>query len=717
MSCSISRLSRHSWLAWLAVAGGLVACRGARSPAIAASVPVAVTAVPIVEVPAQWPATAPHADPSLLPRKVLRSQADRSSVKVSPDGQRIGWLGPVQGVLNVWVAPADDVTKAQPVTRLTGEDIHSWWWAPSSDRVIFAHDKGGDDSLHLYSVDLKKSETKDLTPIDGVFADLVAMSPKRPKEALVGMSEHGKKARDVYLVDLTTGTRKLVQANDGGFGAWVADDDLRVRYAIRRNADGSVDILQPAQTKEKWAPFQHVEPGDALTVEPLGFDKTGTLLYLTDSRNRDASGLFAVDTKTGAATLLAENPKTDVGPVLIHPVTKTIEAVSFDYDRPTWKVVDASVEGDFYYLQTFGDGTPVVTSRSLDEQRWLVAYTHGDGPTHYYRYDRDADIPGNPGKATFLFTGQDNLERAKLSTVSPVVVKARDGLDLVSYLTLPYASDPRAEGRPERPLPMVLWVHDGPAKRATLDYSAEQQLLANRGYAVLSVNYRGSSGFGPRFRSAGNQEWGGKMSDDLVDAARWAVDQKIADPSKIALVGAGYGGYAVLIGLATSPDSYACGVELGGPSNLPAFVQTSLPDPSIAIEPLDRLVGDWRTDEGKKLLSERSPSTHVDAIKSPVLIGQAKDDPRVREADTAAFVAALKARHIPVTYAIFADEDHDLDEPANRASFDALTEIFLAQCLGGPYQPIGEDLGGSTMTVPVGAHHVYGLRDAMSTKK
>ncbi len=268
----------------------------------------------------------------------------------------------------------------------------------SSDRVIFAHDKGGDDSLHLYAVDLKKSETKDLTPVDGVFAELVALSPKRPKEALIGMNDHGKKTRDAYLVDLTTGTRKLVQPNDGAFGAWTGDDDLRVRYATRRNPDASVDMLQPAQGKEKWTVFQHVGPGDALTVTPVGFDATGNTLYLNDSRNRDVSGLFAVDTKTGAATLISDNPKTDVGQVLIHPVKKTVEAVSFDYDRPTWKVVDASVEADFYYLQTFGDGSLVVTSRSSDEQHWLVGYTHDDGPTHYYRYDRDPGHPGQPGE-------------------------------------------------------------------------------------------------------------------------------------------------------------------------------------------------------------------------------------------------------------------------------------------------------------------------------
>jgi dipeptidyl aminopeptidase/acylaminoacyl peptidase len=710
---------RSCVLPLVAIVAGALGCAAASGPSLSVSTPAPIAAAVIAPraEAAPWPATAPHADSSLLPRKVLFAQVDRSSVKISPDGKRIGWLGPVQGALNVWVAPADDIQKGQAVTQLPGEDIQSWWWAMSGDRVIFAHDKGGDDSLHLYAVDLTKNETKDLTPIDGVYAELVALSAKRPKEALVGIEEHGKKVHDVYLVDLTTGTRKLAQANDGGFEAWTADDDLRVRYATRRNTDASVDLLQPAQGKEKWTVFQHVEPGDALTVRPVDFDKTGATLYLEDSRNRDVSGLFAVDTKTGGAKLVTDNPKTDLGSVLVHPVNKTVEAVLFEYDRPTWKIVDASVEGDFYYLQTFGDGTLTVTSRSLDEQHWLVAYAHGDGATHYYRYDRDPDIPGNPGKATFLFSSQDGLEKAKLASVSPVLIKARDGLDLVSYLTLPPASDPRAEGRPRSPLPMVVWVHDGPAARASLEYSPEQQLLASRGYAVLSVNYRGSTGFGPKFLNAGNQEWGGKMNGDLVDAVRWAVDQKIADPAKVAIAGVGYGGYAALAGMVTNPETFACGVDLGGPSNLPAFVQTAAPDPQREAERLTMQVGDWRTEDGKKLLADRSPGSHLEAIKGPLLIGQGKDDPRVREADTAAFVAALKGKRIPVTYAVFADEDHGLDDPANRKSFNVLTEIFLAQCLGGPFQPIGEDIAGSTMTVPVGAHHIYGLRDAMGLKK
>ncbi len=421
-----------------------------------------------------------------------------------------------------WVAPSDDVKKAQPVTQSTSDTIRAWWWTFGNDRVLFLDDKGGDGSSHLFEVDLAKNETKDMTPIDGVHAELLDLSPKRPREALVALNERDKKVRDVCLVDLVTGVRKVVQPNDGGFEGWVTDDDLRVRFATRRNADASVDFLQPTPGKEKWKPFQHVGLEDTLSLEAVAFDKSGNNLYLKDTRNRDTSGLFAVDTKTGTPTLLASDPRADAGPVLLHPTSKTIEAVSFDYDRPTWKVVDASVEADFYYLQTFGDGTLLVTSRSLDEQHWVVGYAHSDGPTHYYRYDRDTDIPGNPGTATFLFTAQEDLERAKLSPMNPVVIKSRDGLDLVSYLTLPNSQDARGEGRPEQPLPTVVWVHDGPWARASLEYSPEHQWLANRGYAVLSVNYRGSSGFGQKFLGAGDQEWGGKMNDDLVDAVRWA---------------------------------------------------------------------------------------------------------------------------------------------------------------------------------------------------
>lgn len=700
------------------LAGGLISC-SARHPVVA-SLPPASAAPPgpaAAPSPPTWPYETPRADPALLQRKVLFGQADRSNVKISPDGKKIGWLGPVNGALNVWIAPADDVKKATVVTHSTSDAIRSWWWSFDSERVLYIDDKGGDDSARLYAIDLSKNASKDLTPIDGVHAELVGLSPKRPHEALVALNERDKKVRDVALVDLVTGVRKLAQLNDGGYTGWTSDDDLRVRFVQRRNADSSIDFLQPGSSKDpkqKWTPFQHVAVEDELMVQAIGFDKDGTSLYLKDSRNRDTSALFSIDVaadaKSGSATLLAEDPRADVGQILVSPATKIIEAVSFDYDRPTWKIVDASVEGDFYYLQTFGDGSLVVTSRSLDEQHWLVAYTHSDGPTHYYRYDRDADIPGNPGKATFLFTGEDRLEKAKLSPTVPVVIKARDGLNLVSYLTIPSASDPRSEGRPTAPIPTVVLVHDGPWARASLEYSADHQLFASRGYAVLSVNYRGSVGFGQKFVNAGNLQWGAKMNDDVVDAVRWAISEKIADPSKVAIVGTGYGGYAVLSAMEATPDTFACGIDFGGPSSLASYVT---PD----VQPLAARVGDPRTEEGKKLLLDRSPLSHLEALKNPVLIGQGKDDPRVPEVQTAAFVEALRAKRTPVVYAVYGNEEADLGDLTNRKSFAALEDVFLAECLGGSFQPIGNDLMGSTLTVPTGAKHIVGLPEALGLQK
>jgi dipeptidyl aminopeptidase/acylaminoacyl peptidase len=690
---------------FVTIAGALSDCALVRR----ASPPPQATAT----TPAPSPVVAPRADPSLLARSVLFARPDHANVKISPDGHLIGWLAPVSGVLNLFVAQADDVTKAQAVTKEPTGDVRAWWWAFGSDRVLFARDKDGDENAHVYVVDLGKKETRDLTPFEGVHAELVKLSPRRPREALIGMNDRDKKFEDVYLVDLTAGTRKLAQQNDGGYGRWLADDDLRVRYGQRENSDASFDMLKPAQGKELATPLLHVPVEDSVAVVGVDFDKGGNTLYLKDSRGRDTSALVALDTKSGKTTVVAQDPRADVGQLLVHPIAKTVEAVSFDYDKRTWNVVDASVEGDFFYLQTFGgDADLFVTSRSLDERKWVVGYAYTDGPTLYYRYDRDPEAPGNPGKATFLFRSQDALEHAKLSAMKPVVIKARDGLDLVSHLTLPYDQDPRDEGRPKQPLPTVLLVHDGPWSHAGGEYSPEHQWLASRGYAVLSVNYRGSTGFGKRLAEAANLQWGARMQDDLVDAASWAVDQKIADPAKIAVMGAGYGGYATRVAMTAGPRRFACGVDLGGPSNLLAFMQGLPQYEQTHVEEIARRVGDWRTDDGKKLLADRSPMTHVAAIKNPVLIEQGKKDPRAVEADAARFVEALRAGRVPVTYAIYPDEGRTLSHVGNRMSFAVLAEIFLAQCLGGSYQPIGDDLGVSSLTVPVGGQLIYGLEAA-----
>ncbi len=297
--------------------------------------------------------------------------------------------------------------------------------------------------------------------------------------------------------------------------------------------------------------------------------------------------------------------------------------------------------------------------------------------------------------------------------MKPVEIRSRDGLTLVSYLTLPPGTDAQATGRPGKPLPLVLDVHGGPWARDSYGFNPEHQWLANRGYAVLSVNYRGSTGFGKKFLNAGDREWAAKMHDDVMDAVDWAVREKIAVADKVAIYGGSYGGYATLVGLTFTPDRFACGVDIVGPSNLLTLLASIPPYWKSAFEDMAHRIGDPRTEKGRELLKERSPLTHVDRISKPLLIAQGANDPRVKQAESDQIVTAMQAKHLPVTYALYPDEGHGFARPQNRIAFYAVSEGFLSQCLGGRHQAIGEDFAGSSLKVPVGADHIPGLTDAL----
>jgi dipeptidyl aminopeptidase/acylaminoacyl peptidase len=343
----------------------------------------------------------------------------------------------------------------------------------------------------------------------------------------------------------------------------------------------------------------------------------------------------------------------------------------------------------------------------LDDTKWTVAYVLDNGPVKYYLYERPAR------KARFLFTNRPELETLKLAHMHPVVIKSRDGLNLVSYLSLPLGSDPNNYGRPASPLPLVLNVHGGPWARDSWGYDPYHQWLTNRGYAVLSVNFRGSTGFGKDFINAGDHEWAGKTQDDLVDAVQWAISERIADPQKVAIMGGSYGGYATLVGLTFTPDLFACGVDIVGPSSLLTLLESIPPYWKPILDMFAARVGDPRTEEGRKFLQERSPLPRVDQIRRPLLIGQGANDPRVKQAESDRIVAAMQEKKIPVTYVLFSDEGHGFARPENNMAFNAVTEAFLATQLGGRFEPIGKDFEGSTIQVPAGADQVPGVADSL----
>jgi dipeptidyl aminopeptidase/acylaminoacyl peptidase len=666
-----------------------VACRGSQ-PAAGGS----ATAAPTTE-----------AEVPLIPRRLIFGNPEKTGPVLSDDGQQIAFRAPVNGVMNVWVAPVDKLEAARAVTDDTTRGIQQFLWASTSNHIIYLKDTGGDENWRVYSVDLTSGETRDLTPFDKVQAQIQGVSDKFPAEILVALNDRKPELHDVHRINILTGKRTLVQRNDGGYAAFLTDDDYNVRLVMRQRPDGGMDVLQRA-ANGSFAPFETIGPDDSLTTFPVGFDSSGQTLYIIDSRGRDTAVLIGRNMASGASTVLAEDARVDAENAIAHPKTGTVQAVAFNYDRVRWQVVDPAIAPDLEYLKGVTDGEINVMSRTLDDSRWTVAYVKDDGPVRFYLYDRPKR------NATFLYSNRPMLESAQLASMHAREIKSRDGLTLMSYLSLPVWTDPDGDGVPTAPLPTILYVHGGPWGRDTWGYNSTHQLLANRGYAVLSVNFRASTGFGKKFLNAGNREWAGKMHDDLIDAVNWAVAARVADAKQVAIMGGSYGGYATLAGLTFTPDVFAAGVDIVGPSNLVTLLNTIPPYWAPQIELFTTRVGDHRTPEGRTFLQSRSPLTFVDRISRPLLIAQGANDPRVKQAESDQIVSAMKAKNIPVVYALFPDEGHGFARPENNVAFMAITEAFLARHLKGRSEPIGDAFKGSSVTIPHGKDLVPGVAEA-----
>ncbi len=652
-------------------------------------------------------------DAPLIPREVLFGNPQRAQARLSPDGKWLSFQAPVDGVMNVWVGPADDISKAQPVTEEKVRPVPMHQWAYDNKHILYIQDKNGDENFHLYATNVESRETRDLTPIEGVRAEIQEVSEKFPNEILVGLNDRDKRLHDIWRINIHSGEKTLVQQNPGVAG-YVTDDDFNPRLSLTFTPTGGV-LWQMAEGEgdaRTWKDFLTFGPEDAMTSGPAGFDKSGQTLYLQDSRNRNTSGLFAMDLKSGETKLVADDPRTDAGGILAHPTEKNIQAVSFEYARTEWKIIDDAIAEDIEFLKKFQDGEFLVTSRTLDDSQWTVAYVLDNGPVKFYRYIRSPER-----KMVFLFNNRDDLADYPLVKMHDRVIESRDGLNLVSYLSLPPGTDPDNDGIPNEPVPLILDVHGGPWARDGWGLNSTHQWLANRGYAVLSVNYRGSTGFGKEFINAANGEWSGKMHDDLIDAVNWAVDQKIAQRDKIAIMGGSYGGYATLVGLTYTPEVFACGVDIVGPSSLVTLLQ-NVPEYWMPFMPVMKVrVGDVDTEEGRAELLKRSPLTLVDKIKRPLLIGQGAEDPRVTQLEADQIVKAMTDKNIPVTYVLFPDEGHGFRRPENNKSFNAVTEAFLHEQLGGRFEPVGNDFQGAKIKVPTGAEHVPGLEEALAASK
>jgi len=627
----------------------------------------------------------------LIDRETLFGNPDRAQPALSPDGAWISFLAPRQGVLNLWIAPADAPEQARPVTAETGRGVQGQAWAESSERLLFVQDNEGDENWRLFSVDPVTREIVDLTPLDGVQASVLATSPRRPHEVLITLNDRDPALFDPFLVDLRTGSRTRVTENPG-FVSWGADWDLELTLAGSMLPDGGTAFH--ARVGDGWEPVQQVGQVDSLTTLPIGRNAAGTVQYWLDSRGRDTAALVAEALDTGVRVVLAEDPRADVVDWLTHPTTGEAQAAVVVFEEQRHIVLDEAIGPHLTCLKGHGNGALQVISRSTDDTRWLVAWQGSDGPLRFALYETATRAVRD------LFVSNDALVGLPLAARRPEVIQSRDGLSLVSYVSLPPWRD--NEGRPPEPLPMVLLVHGGPWARDMPGFNTEHQLLANRGYAVLSVNFRGSTGFGKAFLNAGDFEWSGKMHDDLIDAVEWAVDAGIARRDAIAIMGGSYGGYAALVGLTFTPKVFRCAVDIVGPSNLVTLLQSVPPYWAPLKAQFTTRVGTDETEEGRAALLERSPLSRVDAIERPLLIAQGANDPRVKRAEADQIVAELRRRSIPYRYALFADEGHGFARPENRIAFYAEVEAFLAEHLGGRAQALGDAHQGSSIEVTAG---------------
>lgn len=643
-----------------------------------------------------------HAAAPIIPREALFGNPSRTQGRISPDGQWLSWLAPHEGVLNIWLAPASDPDAGKPVTNATDRPIRQHFWAPDSRSLGYIQDKGGDENYLLYRIDVDTLEEANLTPFENTRVTVVGLSESIRDKILIGLNNRDPQFHDVHLLDFNTGELEMVLQNDS-YAGFLADDTLTVRMAVRQNAQGGTDYFEVSDGKVADEPFESTAMEDSLTTSPAGYTTDGSILYWIDSRGRNTAALYAQDTATGERTLIAEDDKADLAGTIRDPKTGVVEAYSVNYLKNRWVAIDAEIKASFDWLESELKGEFGISSRTDDDSTWIVWNDPLTAPSATYIYDRKA------GTLTPFYTARPELEGAPLQPMHPVEIATRDGLVLPSYLTLPPGSDSDGDGRPDKPVPMVLLVHGGPWARDDYGFNSAHQMLANRGYAVLSTNFRGSTGFGKDFLNAGNKQWGLKMHDDLIDATDWAIGEGIAMADQVAIMGGSYGGYATLAGLTFTPEKFACGVDIVGPSNLETLLSTIPPYWAPMVKTFHERMGDPNTEEGLALLKAASPLHKASAITKPLLIAQGANDPRVKQAESDQIVAAMKQAGIPVTYVLYPDEGHGFAKPANSIAFYGIAENFLAECLGGRAQPLGDVLKPSTAQIVDGAEHVKGL--------
>jgi dipeptidyl aminopeptidase/acylaminoacyl peptidase len=612
----------------------------------------------------------------LAPRRILFGNPDKAEPQISPDGRMLAYLAPSEGILSVWVRTMGR-TDDRVLARDPARPIMNLLWQGDSRHVLYLQDSAGDENFHLFRVGTSGGPPRELT--EGartrVGNTILAVDHRHPTELIIGSNQRDETVFDAYRVDLDSGRAVLDTENPGNVVRWLNDSEFVVRAAVIQNADGSSAIRVRDDPTSPWRTVGEFSFLDGLP-RVVAFSPDGSKLYVITAKDANAARLVSYDLSTNLATPILEDARYDVASVYIDPATNALCGAAILRERLEWTALTPAFAADLDAVRSLHRGDFNVLNASADGHLLIVRYVVDDGPALFFSYDRSS------GEGSFLFSEQAVLGEHAFAAMRPIAFTARDGLEIHGYLTLP-------RGPEARPLPTVLYVHGGPWYRDRWGYDTVVQWLADRGYAVLQVNFRGSTGYGKAFLNAGNREWAGAMRTDLLDARDWAIAQGFADPARFAILGASYGGYAVLTALTFTPTAFTCGVDIVGVSNLQTFLDSIPP----YWKPMRAMLKE-RVGEDPGFLAAQSPLSRASDICVPLLIGQGANDPRVRRQESDQIVEAMRKNSIPVTYVVFENEGHGFVNPVNNIRFFAAAEAFLGERLGGRIEPpdAGEEI-------------------------
>ncbi len=639
--------------------------------------------------------------PPLLDRELFFGDPEVSGAQLSPDGRFITFIRPYEGVRNIWIKGIDDAFEtARPLTA-DDKPVPGYFWSRDSQYVLYVQDKGGDENFHVWAVDPDGEidsesgvpEARNLTDFDGVRAFILSVPKSTPDHMLIGLNDRDPALHDVYRVQISTGERALLIENNQNIAGWSADLEGSIRMATRMNSEGGTEILAVNDN----------QLGDVVyecswleSCGPTSFHPNGEQVWFISNKgeDNDLTGLYLMDLDNYELTLFERDPEgeVDFGGVITHPETDELLATAYVGDRVRVYPKNDQFAADLAFLrEQLPEGEIRLSSQTTDGSLALVSLSRDVDPGSVYVFDRKART------VELLYRSRPELPTEQLARMQPIRYSARDGLEIPAYLTLPNGVDPEN-------LAVVALIHGGPWARDTWGYSSLVQFLANRGYAVLQPNFRASTGFGKTFLNAGNNEWGDAMQDDISDGVQYLIDQGIADPDRVCIMGGSYGGYATLAGMVFTPELYACGVNIVGVSNLISLLNSIPAYWGPARQIFTLRMGDPDTEEGRAQLERQSPINHVESIQRPLLVIHGANDPRVKQAEADQIVVAMRERDLDVEYIVAPDEGHGFRGHENRLAMYARSEEFMATHLGGRYQaemsaPVAERLAAITVDV------------------